>query len=355
MRFIHIADIHFDSPFTMLNAHNELGDKRRLEQRKIFNKIIEYIQKENIEYLFISGDLYEHQYVRKSSIEYINNLFKTIPKTKIFISPGNHDPLIKNSYYNEYEWSENVYIFGSEIQKYEFDDVCIYGFGFDDFYCTISNIEDITLENKDKLNVLVAHGDLNASQGTEMPYNPINETKVKKIGFDYVALGHIHKKMISKNIVYPGSTISFGFDELGEHGMLDVSLEKEKLKIDFVKLDDTEFEEKEVDISGVFSEEDLVDKITQIKCEENKLYKIILVGSKNIEINTNKLIKMIDNTAILKIKDKSKISIDLNALEKENSLKGYFLREIKNLINDSEYSEEEIEKAIEIGMQALNQ
>lgn len=355
MRFIHIADLHFDSPFTMLSAHNELGDKRRLEQRKIFNKVIEYIQKEKIEYLFISGDFYEHQYIRKSTIEYINNLFKTIPETKIFISPGNHDPLIKNSYYNEYEWSENVYIFSSEIQKYEFDDVDIYGLGFDDFYCTTSNIENINIENKDKINVLVVHGDLNASQGTEMQYNPISETKLKKIGFDYVALGHIHKQMISKNIVYPGSTISFGFDELGEHGMLDVSLEKEKLKIDFVKLDDTEFEEREVDISDVYSDEDLVDKITKIECEENKLYKIILVGSKNIEINTNKLIKMIDNIAILKIKDKSKILIDLNSLEKENSLKGYFLREIKSLKHECEYSEEEIEKALEIGMQALNQ
>lgn len=355
MRFIHIADLHFDSPFTMLSAHNELGDKRRLEQRKIFNKIIEYIQKENIEYLFISGDLYEHQYVRKSSIEYINNLFKTIPETKIFISPGNHDPLIKNSYYNEYEWSENVYIFSSEIQKYEFGDVDIYGYGFDDFYCTTSNVEDITIENKEKLNILIIHGDLNASQGAEMPYNPISEIKLKKIGFDYVALGHIHKQMVNKNIVYPGSTISFGFDELGKHGMLDVSLEKEKLKIDFIKLDDTEFEEKELDISEIYSEEELAEKIATMKLEENKLYKIILIGSKNIEINTNKLMKMIDNSAILKIKDKSKISIDINALEKENSLKGYFLREINNLKKSGEYLEEEIEKAIEIGMQALNQ
>ena len=43
-------------------------------------------------------------------------------------------------------------------------------------------------------------------------------------GFDYIAMGHIHKKYYDskgkQKIVYPGSTISLGFDELGEHGMI---------------------------------------------------------------------------------------------------------------------------------------
>ena len=58
MRFIHMADMHFDIPFTVLSNHEELGDLRRLDQREVFNKIIEYIKKEKISYLFIAGDLY---------------------------------------------------------------------------------------------------------------------------------------------------------------------------------------------------------------------------------------------------------------------------------------------------------
>ena len=243
MRFIHMADMHFDSPFTALSSREELGDLRRLEQRKIFKEIIDKIKNEKIPYLFISGDLYEHQYIRKTTIEYINNLFKEIPGTKIFISPGNHDPILKNSYYNNFNWVSNVYIFNSEIKKYSFQDCDIYGFGFDDFYCTDSKIEEIKIENKNKLNILITHGDLNASKTLDMQYNPINENKIKEVGFDYIALGHIHKKIINENIIYPGSTISFGFDELGEHGILNVNLEKNKLEINFEKLDDTEFKE----------------------------------------------------------------------------------------------------------------
>ena len=110
MNFIHVADFHFDSPFVNLSDKEGLGELCRLAQRRSLKKIIEYIKENEIENLFISGDLYEQKYIRKTTIEYINNLFKEIPKTKIYIAPGNHDPYIKNSYYNKFNWNENVKI-----------------------------------------------------------------------------------------------------------------------------------------------------------------------------------------------------------------------------------------------------
>ena len=63
MKFVHIADMHFDMPFTVLSK-NGLAEERRLDQRNAFNKMINYIKENNIEYLFIAGDLYENEYVR---------------------------------------------------------------------------------------------------------------------------------------------------------------------------------------------------------------------------------------------------------------------------------------------------
>ena len=143
MKFVHIADIHFDSPFVNLSDRESLGDIKRLEQRRVFKKVIEYIKENKIEMLFIAGDLYDQTYIRKSTIEYINNLFKEILNTKIYISPGNHDPYIKNSYYNQFIWNENVHIFNSQIEKIETEEADIYGYGFDDFYCTNCGIENL--------------------------------------------------------------------------------------------------------------------------------------------------------------------------------------------------------------------
>ena len=61
MKFVHIADMHFDTAFESLK--DDLGEKRRLEQREAFSKMIEYIKINKIPYLFISGDLYEQKYV----------------------------------------------------------------------------------------------------------------------------------------------------------------------------------------------------------------------------------------------------------------------------------------------------
>ncbi len=220
MKFVHIADIHFDAPFMTLGVRN-LSEQRRLEQRNAFKKVIEYIKENKIPYLFICGDLYEHEYIKKSTIEYINKLFETISETKIYIVPGNHDPYIKNSYYAKYEWARNVKIFREEIEKIEEENICIYGYGFEDFYMKRPKEEQTIIEDKNKINILLTHGTLDGNKNEEMLYNPISKTELKSIGFDYVGLGHIHKisynEEANQNIVYPGSLISFGFDELGEH------------------------------------------------------------------------------------------------------------------------------------------
>ncbi len=385
MRFIHMADVHFDSPFTVLASRENLANERRLEQRKAFADTIEYIKENQIPFLFISGDLYEQKYIRKSTIEYINNLFKEIPNTQIFISPGNHDPFLINSFYNTFEWNNNVTIFNSEIKIIETAEADIYGFGFTDFYCENSQIEKINIKNKNKINILITHGSLDASKTLDMQYNPLNSNKLKEIGFDYVALGHIHKanhEENKNNFIYPGSLISFGFDELGEHGFLDVEInknnsEKNNLinlkinnnnlnnseinnnnlkinkKIKFIKVDKRIFEEIKLNISEINSEEELIEKIKNIKTERQKNYKVILEGYKNIEIDLNKIKKMVLDENVLKVKDFSKVKYDIKELANQNNLKGVFINRILQKEEEGLCTKEEAEQAIEIFINAL--
>lgn len=385
MKFIHIADMHFDSPFVNLSDRETLGDKRRLEQRKILKKIIEYIKQEKIEYLFISGDLYEHKYVKQSTIEYINNLFKEIPETKVFIAPGNHDPNIKNSYYNRFNWNENVKIFKGKIEKIETQEAQIYGFGFDDFYCNDSGIQEVEVDNTDKIKILVIHGTLDGANIEEKQYNSISTKTLEEKGFDYVALGHIHKPdYTNKKIVYPGSTSALGFDELGEHGMivgeiqkvnkeakiLDINQQNTELKekseftqnrealieLKFVPLDEEKFVKKEIDVTTIQSKEELIEKINETKIEENEYVEIVLAGKRNFEINNYEIIKYIENEKIIKIKNNTKIAYDLEKMANETTLKGLFVKKMLEKYKEKELNEKEqeiIEKAIEIGFDAL--
>ncbi len=358
MKFIHIADIHFDSPFVNLTDRESLGDLKRLEQRKVFKKVIDYIKENNIEMLFISGDVYEQKYIRKSTIEYINNLFKEIPNTKIFISPGNHDPYIKNSYYNRFKWNENVHIFNSKIERIEVNDIDVYGYGFDDFYCTDCGIEDLEIENKNKTNILVIHSTIDGANIKEKQYNSISRKLLEEKGFDYVATGHIHKldynSYENQKIVYPGSLISLGFDEIGKHGMIVGEIEKEKLELEFIPLSEDDFVEKNVDITDIISKDELVEKINELKIANNELVKIILVGKRNFEIDKYEIYKLVLNERIIKIKDHTKIKYDLEKIANNNTLKGLFAKEmLKEKENASEENIDIIEKAVEIAFEAL--
>lgn len=360
MKFVHIADMHFDSPFVNLSDRDSMGDLRRLEQRKVFKKIIEYIKNNNIEYFFISGDLYEHKYIKQSTIEYINKLFKEIPNTKIYIAPGNHDPYLKNSYYTKFNWNENVKIFSDKIEKIENENVNIYGYGFTDFYCENSGIENIEINDKEKLNILVIHGALDSSNVEDREYNPMKKNTLKSKGFDYVALGHIHKldynSEENQNIVYPGSTVSLGFDELGQHGMIVGDFEEKNLKLEFVPLDEKEYKIINLDITDINSKEELIEKIMELEINENEYIEIKLKGNRNFEINKYELLKLILDNKIIKIKDETKIAYDLDKLSNETTLRGLFIKEMKEKLNNSDISEEEkeiIEKGIEIGLYVL--
>ena len=357
MKFIHMADMHFDAPFTVLNTKSNLGEKRRLEQREVFKKVITYIKENNIEYLFIAGDLYENEYIRETTIRYINSLFEEIPNTKIYITPGNHDPYLLNSMYKNFKWNNNVKIFNSNVEIVENEDSNIYGAGFNDFYLKDSKIQEIQIQNKNKINILVTHGTIEGGNITNLEYNPLNKNKLKQLGFDYIALGHIHKldynSEENQRIVYPGSTISLGFDELGEHGVILGEITKENIKLEFLPMDTKEFKEVEVDVTPIYSIEELIEKINGLEIRNNIFYKIILRGKRNFEINVYNLYKFILSENIIKIKDETEINIDINKMSEEINLKGLFLKEILNDEAEGKLNKNMVDKIIEIGLEVL--
>ena len=188
-----------------------------------------------------------------------------------------------------------------------------------------------------------------------MQYNPMSMAMLKQKGFNYIALGHIHKNNYEKygNIIYPGSTISLGFDEIGDHGMVIGEINKTENKLEFIKLDETEFVEEELNCTEINSEEELIEKLNEIKIEENKLYKIILIGKRNFEINIYNLYKYNLDEKIIKIKNKTKPNYNLEKISKENTLRGLFVKEILEEIKNKNYDDEIIEQALEIGMEIL--
>ena len=167
--------------------------------------------------------------------------------------------------------------------------------------------------------------------------------------------GHIHApKIDDSNIIYPGSLASCGFDEPGEHGMCvgeikeDINpaiIDNRKDLVDyrFVKVDETEYETKSLDITECSSVIEVIDKLDL----KNNFYKIELKGVKNIEMN--KLIEElhISNEKICDIIDNTYYADDYEKIAKQDTLKGIFVRNMLELLKENPEKENEIKHAME--------
>ena len=61
---------------------------------------------------------------------------------------------------------------------------------------------------------------------------PLDKNYLDQLGFDYIALGHIHKPIIiSDNMAYCGSPEPLDFGEIGEHGIIQGIIEGRGLKL----------------------------------------------------------------------------------------------------------------------------
>lgn len=360
MKFIHIADIHFDTPFKTLSDRANLGVERRIEQRKAFKKMIEFAKEKQVDCILIAGDLYEHEYISKTTLEYINSLFCEIPNIKIFITPGNHDPYLKNSYYNTYKFADNVTIFTSKLEKKEEKNYNVYGYGFDNFEMENKiqkdELEKIKLNiknnvEKNKINIFISHGDIY----TPSKYNYMSINALESVGFDYIALGHIHKR----DKYYSGSLISLGFDEIGEHGFIYGEINENNKTLEytqnnailkFIKADERELIYKDVDVSNINSQEELIENLNNIETGSN-LYEINLIGTRRFEISIN--LKIIQEN-IIKIKDSTQIKDDINLDENEKTLSGFFVKNLREKLENKEITEKEFNEIIALGKSVLN-
>lgn len=78
--------------------------------------------------------------------------------------------------------------------------------------------------------------------------------------------------------------------------------------------------------------------------------KVILTGEKAFEISINDVMKNLTSSNIIKIKDKTRFSVDLAKLSEQNSLKGLFVKSLLEKLEEEPENREKIEKAIEIGL-----
>ncbi len=360
IKILHSADFHIGA------RENFLGDKaelRRNEALLTFEKCVELAKENEVELFLIAGDLLDFNKVEKSFVDRIFTAIESAPDIKFVFSAGNHDPLNSDSPFLSESLPENLIVLkpydcAEEIKK----GVKVYGKSFSEVLCEGED-EFSVKPQKNDINIMCIHGEYGFSNGR----NPITKEFVLKSDMDYIALGHVHarsdiKKEGNTYIAYSGCPEGLGFDETGEKGVLIGTVDKNLCDFKFVSVCKRMHIVEKCDVTGLADSVGIAEKILADIKEKygedyaQNLYKIELTGEVDgkTEINTSEInARLCEVLYFAKVKDKTEIKVDLDALKNEITLKGIFTKTVLNKIKENPENANELKYALKIGLKAF--
>lgn len=239
LRILHAADLHLDSPFSGLTP--ELAAQRRKQQRRLPAEIVRLCNDHGCDLLLLAGDVFDGARVCPETLDALQRALAEC-RARVFIAPGNHDPYTDRSPWQLLDWPDHVHVFTGPWEAVELPELgCrVWGSAFTGGECH-DGLPAATAGSG--LEIAVCHGD----PETAGPYRPLFTGDIRDSGLDYLALGHIHKTALPRQLGrtwygWPGVAMGRGFDECGEHGVFLVQLERNRCETQLLPLPGPRYE-----------------------------------------------------------------------------------------------------------------
>jgi len=223
MKLLHTSDLHLG---------NSLGGVDRDDEfLEFFEYLKDVIEKEKIDILLVSGDIFDYYYPSSSAVKLYYDFLMNIKRLvkKVIIIGGNHDsPKHLIAPKEILKFLDIIVVSGADNdfkEIIEFDDFVIVAIPFlresilkkfsDNFVDAFRKIYQISTHKR-----AIAMGHFNVLNAKRSSERDIYIGKIEGVpvdvfeGYDYVALGHIHKHQeLKKGVVYSGSPLKFSFSE----------------------------------------------------------------------------------------------------------------------------------------------
>lgn len=259
IKFIHAADLHLDSPFIGLkHMPAKLFERVRESTFLSFSKIITCAINEKVDFILLSGDLYdEDERSLKAQLKLKKEFERlAVNNIQVFIIHGNHDHM--GGKWLDLEWPENVHVFSShkvEVKEYKKNQTplaYIYGYSYPE-RAVHENMTSqyIKKENSNVFHIGMLHGSTEGNKEHDV-YCPFKVNDLLAKDFDYWALGHIHKRQVLHEahpvIAYPGNIQGRHRKETGKKGCYLVEMGAGSIRSTFVSTEVIRWEEIEVSI-----------------------------------------------------------------------------------------------------------
>ncbi len=303
---------------------------------------------EEIDLLLIAGDMFHRQPLLRELKE-LNFLFSKLTKTEVVFVVGNHDYLKPDSYYHTFKWNENVHpLLNGHMGGVEFPNLhtTVYGLSYHQREIAESLYDRMFAPRKQMYEILLAHG------GDEK-HIPIKKDVLSSLGYDYIAMGHIHKPQVvlENQAIYAGALEPIDKNDVGKHGYVKGEVTENGVQTEFVPCAKREYLHLTIEVNENATNGALKDAIRSLVQQHGieHMYKFILQGFRSSEIQFDlESMKTFGN--VFEVIDKTEISYDFEELLQKNqgNLLGRYIESLKGFEKGSkEYL------ALHAGVQAI--
>ena len=274
IKFAHASDIHLGTTFSQISKTEDRDIRQKLKYAtfQAYDNLVSKCIEHKVDVLVLSGDIFESdarnylaQRKLKQGIEKLDS-----SGIKVFACRGNHDPL--NGWDPKLPMPDNYKLFGPEVESFPvFEDqpeiAVVHGISYPTREVKDNLVLKFPKPPESSFNIGVLHANV-GNNSEHDPYSPCSISDLANTGYDYWALGHIHKRQVLKvsnpTIVYSGNTQSRHRNETGEKGFYIVDVnENKEISMNFEPIDVVRCVDLIVNIDGLQSGHDLEMKINE--------------------------------------------------------------------------------------------
>jgi len=258
-KILHTADIHLDSPLRSLALRDEtLRDKVQAATRTAFAQLVDTALSEQVLGVLIAGDLFDGRARSARTAAFLTAQLDRLRRAdiRVFYIKGNHDA--ENPITGALELPDNVHVFDARGGRVQLaGDLWVHGVSFARPEAPDSLLPRFSEPVAGAVNIAMLHTSLAGAAGHDT-YAPCSLADLSGMGFDYWALGHIHKRKIHSCdpwVVMPGIPQGRDIGEAGPKSASLLTIADGRIDVAEVPTSVVEFTTASLDISDVQSDD----------------------------------------------------------------------------------------------------
>lgn len=318
MKFLHAADLHLDTPFVGIsNFSKDLQKQLQQSTYQAAKQMFATAIEQKVDFVILAGDIFDDTDSSLKAQMFLRDEFEKLNQAdiKVYLIYGNHDYYRNN--FAVVKFPSNVKVFGEEVQTFEQvtqdgQRVGLTGFSYHQQHVNQAMIQEYPQRGDFDYQIGILH----AGVGDDN-YAPFQVSELLAKGYDYWALGHIHKRQIlhqNPPVVYSGDIQGRNQNDTTPKGFYIVSQANHQTELKFVKSSVYTWDKAVLNAKSDDTVDSLITRISDLLVTSNVLLTLTINNAQNL------------NSDVLKTVERNEVLQHFNQMETASVLYKIYLK-----------------------------